>query len=120
MSKTADLATWVERHTPEQQSQIRWFADRVHAADGRIAEAIKWDRLTFTIEGNWHHWLCAVQATRRGVSPLLHKGALLDDPDLLLQGGGPYLRQVPFTEAAVRPEAVTRLVREAITHQTDL
>jgi hypothetical protein len=43
---------------------------------------------------------------------LRHEGALLDDPDLRL-------RQVPFTEAAVRPEAVTRRVREAITHHAD-
>jgi hypothetical protein len=43
MSQTADVATWVERHTPEQQSQIRWVSDRVHAADvtGEVGE-MRW------------------------------------------------------------------------------
>jgi hypothetical protein len=43
MSQTADVATWVERHNPDRQSQIRWFADRVHAADvtGEVGE-MRW------------------------------------------------------------------------------
>jgi hypothetical protein len=119
MNRPSDVRAWVERHAPEQQTQIQWFAHRVRYADDRITEAIKRHRPTFTIEEGWHQRLCGVQVIRRGVSLLLHKGGLLDDPERLLQGEGRYLRHIPFADAA-RPDAVTQVVREAIAHQTDL
>jgi hypothetical protein len=36
-------------------------------------------RLTFTREGDWHHWICAVSATKNAVKLVIHKGALLAD-----------------------------------------
>jgi hypothetical protein len=72
------------------------------------------------VAGDWHHWLCAVSVTGRGVSLMLHKGALLHDQQALLVGDGRYLRQLPFEVAANHPDAVVHLVREAIAHQTDM
>jgi hypothetical protein len=40
----------------------------------------KWGRLTFTRDGDWHHWLCAIAPGRKAVRLLVHKGALLADP----------------------------------------
>jgi hypothetical protein len=115
-----DVETWISGWNADQQAAVRWFADRAHEADSRISEAIKWRRLTFTVAGDWHHWLCAVSVTRRGVSLLLHKGALLHDPGELLVGEGRYLRQLPFEVAASHPDAVMDLVREAVARQTDM
>jgi hypothetical protein len=97
-----------------------WESERVHAADSRIAEAVKWRRLTFSIEDDWDHWIGAVSTTKRGVGLMLHKGALLDDPEDLLRGEGRYLRQIAFEEAADRPDVVTMVVRQAVEHQTDM
>jgi hypothetical protein len=105
---------------PDQQEQVRWLAGRVHAAGEGVDEAIKWRRLTFTIYGNWHHWLCAIAVTISEVSLVFHKGSLLDDPAGLLNGEGRYLRKVPHHQAAAYPEAVTALVTQAILHQTDM
>ena len=88
--------------------------------DPRIDEAIKWRRLTFTVEDDWHQWLCAIAVTRRGVRLMRHKGALLEDPHARLRGEGRYLRQLPFEEAAAHPEDVPGLIRQAIAHQRDL
>jgi hypothetical protein len=115
-----DIEAWISGWDAAEQAAVRWFADKVHEADPRISEAIKWRRLTFTVQGNWHHWLCAVGVTRRGVSLMLHKGALLHDPEALLVGEGRYLRQLPFEVAAGNPDAVVALVREAVAHQTDM
>ena len=95
-------------------------AGRVHAAGKGVAEAIKWQRLTFTVDGNWHHWLCAIAVTKGAVSLVFHKGSLLGDPAGMLQGDGRYLRQVPYDRAAADPGAVTALVRQAIARQTDM
>jgi hypothetical protein len=72
------------------------------------------------VAGNWHHWLCAIGVTKRGVNLMFHKGALLADPHGRLRGDGRYLRQLPYEEAAAHPEDAPELVREAIAHQTEL
>jgi len=115
-----EVKDWVRRWSPDQREQVAWLAGRVHAAGDGLDEAVKWGRLTFTVNGNWHHWLCAIAVTTRGVSLVFHKGALLEDPDGLLEGEGRYLRQAPYNRLAVDPEAVTALVRQAIARQTDM
>lgn len=115
-----EVQDWLSQWRPDQQEQVEWLAGRVHAVGEGVAEAIKWRRLTFTVDGNWHHWLCAIAVTPRGVNLMFHKGSLLDDPAGVLQGEGRYLRQIPHDQAAADPEAVTALVRQAIVHQTDM
>jgi hypothetical protein len=115
-----DVAAWLRRWDPDQREQVDWLVGRVHAAGAGVDEAVKWGRLTFTVGGNWHHWLCAVAVAPQGVSLVFHKGSLLDDPAALLEGEGRYLRQVPHERAAKDPEAVTELVRQAVARQTDM
>ena len=115
-----DVEEWLRKWSPAEQEQAQNLAAAVHAADEAIAEAIKWGRLTFTVDDNWHHWLCAIAVAKRGVSLVFHKGSLLEDPANLLQGAGRYLRQIPYDQAVAHAEAVTALVREAITHQTEM
>lgn len=115
-----EVEDWLRRWSPDQREQVEWLAGRVHAAGKDVAEAIKWRRLTFTVDGNWHHWLCAVAVTGGAVSLVFHKGSLLEDPADMLQGGEHYLRKLPYDRAAADPEAVTALVRQAIARQTDM
>jgi len=115
-----EVQDWLRRWSPDQREQAAWLAGRVHAAGDDVAEAVKWGRLTFTVNGNWHHWLCAIAVTRRAVRLVFHKGSLLDDPAGLLQGQGRYVREILHDRAAADPEAVTALVRQAIAHQTDM
>jgi hypothetical protein len=114
-----EVEAWLRKWRPDQRQQVDWLAGMVHAAGAGVDEAVKWSRLTFTVDGNWHHWLCAVAVAARGVHLVFHKGSLLDDPAGLLEGEGRYLRQVPHDKAAKDPGAVTGLVRQAIARQTD-
>ncbi|MFI7673926.1 DUF1801 domain-containing protein [Actinophytocola sp. NPDC049390] len=84
-----------------------------------LDEAVKWNRLTFTANGDWHHWVCAVAATGTAVYLVFHKGSLLADPAGLLTGDGKYTRQVPAAQALAAPGDVAGLVRDALAHQTD-
>jgi hypothetical protein len=115
-----EVEDWLRRWSPDQREQVEWLAGRVHGAAAGIAEAIRWGQLTFTVNGDWHHWLCAVAVSKRGVDLRFHKGSLLGDPAGLLRGEGRYLRQLPYDRAAAEPEAVTALVRQAVAHQTDM
>jgi len=85
-----------------------------------VAEAVKWRRLTFTVNDNWHNWLCAVDVAKDGAKLVFHKGALLDDPEHLLRGDNRYLRQIPYDQVTEHPDAVKSLVRSAVEHQTDM
>ncbi|CAM00279.1 hypothetical protein A8924_1339 [Saccharopolyspora erythraea NRRL 2338] len=51
---------------------------------------------------------------------MFHKGVLLDDPEGLLTGSGRYVREVSPTTAALRPDAVSALLRDAFARRTDL
>lgn len=115
-----DVEAWLAALPPHQRDQAEWLAARVHAAAPDIAEAVKWKRLTFTVDDNWHHWLCAVAATKKQVALTFHKGSLLADPDGLLGGTSQYTRQVGHDDARAAPAAVVALVGEAIAHQTDM
>jgi hypothetical protein len=118
-TRPRDVRDWLAKLPAERQEQAERLAELVHAAHPGVQEALKWRRLTFTVDGNWHHWLCAVAASKAG-SLTFHKGALLDDPAGLLEGDGRYTRQVPYERAAERPEAVIALVRDAVEHQEDM
>ena len=105
-----------------------WLADHPDARPltnlvrdiAKLDEDVKWGRLTFTADGDWHHWVCAVAATRKAVNLVFHKGSLLADPAGLLTGDGKYIRQLPAARAIAAPDEVAALVRAALAHQTDL
>lgn len=114
------VGEWLAALRPDQQEQVGRLVDAVRAAEPAVAQAVKWGRLTFTVGDDWHHWLCAVAVARSGVALTFHKGALLADPDGLLDGSGRYVRQVRHDQAVAHPDAVAALVRDAVAHQTDL
>jgi hypothetical protein len=118
--RPSEVEDWLRQRDEPQRAQAESLATLVHAAGSEVEEAVKWGRLTFTADENWHHWLCAVAATKRGVTLMFHKGALLDDPQRLLRGEGRYLRHVPHDRAASNPEAVTALVRQAVERQSEM
>jgi hypothetical protein len=83
--------------------------------------ARKWGRLTFTREGDWHHWICAVTATKRAVKLVIHKGALLADPHGVMEGRGRYTRSIAFRSAdEIDAGVVAPILREAAARQTEM
>ena len=118
--RMTEIEEWLGQVDPQNRERVEHLAALIHAADNDIDDAIKWRRLTFTKGGDWHHWLCAVAVTTRGVNLMFHKGALLDDPANLLRGEGKYLRQVPHDKAVANPAEITTLIRQAAERQTDM
>jgi hypothetical protein len=81
----------------------------------------KWRQLTFTREGDWHHWICAISPTRKAVKLVIHKGALLADPQGAMEGKGRYTRAIPFrTPDEIDPDVVAPILREAAARQTEM
>jgi hypothetical protein len=94
----------------------------IERAEPRMQAAIKWGQLTFTVDGNWHHWICALKGTRDDyVSFVMHKGAILQDKAGMLSGTGKYSRQVRISSTNdVDEAALTNLIRQAVVRQTDM
>jgi hypothetical protein len=106
-----------ERSRPIVERLLDVVADVLPDAE----HAQKWGRLTFTRNEDWHHWLCAIAPTGKGVKLLIHKGALLADPHGLLKGEGRYLRAIAFASPEdVDADVVGPILREAAARQSEL
>jgi hypothetical protein len=93
----------------------------VFDAEPRMEEAIKWNRITFTVHGDWRDWICGIETTKKQVNVVFHKGALLNDRSGVLQGAGKQTRQIGFASLAeIESNALIDLIREAVTKQTDM
>jgi hypothetical protein len=91
----------------------------LYTVEPGLEEAMKWNRITYTRNGNWHHWICGIGHGRAHVALSFHKGALLDDPAGLLRGSGAYLRQVYLTALTdIAPGPLADLLRQAVDKQT--
>lgn len=61
---TTEVQSWLDGLLPERRDDAEWFAAAVRNAIPKVDEAVKWGRLTFTVDGDWHHWLCGIAATK--------------------------------------------------------
>jgi hypothetical protein len=115
----------IDQHLPDLDDVWRLTVERVievilcELPDAQHAR--KWGRLTFTREGDWHHWICAVSATKNAVKLAVHKGALLADPHGAMEGNGRYTRVIPFrTPDEIDADVVAPILRQAADRQRDL
>lgn len=77
--------------------------------------AIKYRILMYALKGDFHTWVCAINAGRRHVALHFLYGFLLDDPRKVLRPGSSVLMtcDVPFDEE-VDADAVGAYVAEAV------
>jgi hypothetical protein len=67
-----------------QQVICREVRDLVHAADGEVAETIKFtNRPYFVLQGN----ICALLAAKDHVNVFLYDGAIVPDPEKVITSG---------------------------------
>jgi hypothetical protein len=115
----------IDKHLPGLDEVWRPTVERVIAAIlGELPDAQherKWGQLTFTREGDWHHWICAVSPTKKAVKLVIHKGALLADPQGAMEGNGRYTRAIPFRAPdEIDAAIVGPILREAAARQTEM
>ena len=87
----------------------------IRAAAPELETAIKYRLLSYTVERDWRHWVCAVNATKSAVCLRFLWGVLLDDPLGVLRPGTSTLMTWDIPRGAdIDPDAVGRYVREAL------
>lgn len=90
--------------------------------DGVIREAhpgfdvaVKYRILMYALHGDWRTWVCAIDASRKGVGLRFLYGVLLDDPRHVLRAGSSVLKTWDFGfDRVVYRAAVRAYVREAV------
>ena len=115
----------VDEHLPDLDQQWRSTAERLVALIlGELPHADharKWGQLTFTRDGDWQHWICAISPGKKAVRLTFHKGALLDDPHDAMEGEGRYVRAIRFQATdEIDPDLVAPIIREAVARQTEM
>ena len=87
----------------------------IRAAAPELETAIKYRLLSYTVERDWRHWVCAVNATKSAVCLRFLWGVLLDDPLGVLRKGSSTLMTWDIPRgAAVDTAAVASYVRNAL------
>jgi hypothetical protein len=115
----------IDKHLPDLGQELRASAKRlvevILAELPNAQHERKWGQLTFTCEGDWHHWICAVSPTKNTVKLVIHKGVLLADPHGVMEGKGRYVRAIVFRAAdEINPDVVAPILREAAARRKEM
>jgi hypothetical protein len=120
-----DVEAIVDKHLSDLDQEGRSTAKRlIEVILGELPDAqheCKWGQLTFTREGDWHHWICAVSTTTQAVKLVIHKGGLPADPHGAMQGQSRYSRTIRFRAPdEIDPDVVVPILREATARQKEM
>jgi hypothetical protein len=77
--------------------------------------AIKYKILMYALRGDWRTWVCAIDATKKGVSLRFLYGVLLDDSRGVLRAGSSVLKTWDFAfDDVIDAGAIGAYVAEAV------
>lgn len=109
-----EVDAWFDQYDNRQRELVQAVRDAVLDADARVTETIKWHAPTFVYKGNIASFY---PQTKTHASLMFHRGALLDDPDGLLEGEGDTSRVARFLDAddlERKLASLQRLIRQWI------
>lgn len=78
--------------------------------------AVKWHQLTFGINRDFHHWICAVRPSQKSIGLVFHFGGLLEDKDqLFLKGESIFFRKLEYKDPeSVDFQAIEYFIKQAL------
>jgi uncharacterized protein YdeI (YjbR/CyaY-like superfamily) len=113
MSFAAAVKAYIDDAPDFARPICRKLRSIVRKADERLVEEIKWGAPTYVHEGI----VCTIAAFKKHVALWLHKGALLDDPNGILQPGAKAktMKVLHFESTKdIDEAAITQFVRAAV------
>ena len=102
--------------TADRADMVRCIAQSVTRAHSGITSSIKWQKLTFALDDDYHHWLCQVGATKHAIVLYFHFGGMLNDSSQLFQPAtSEYVRKIEYHDLNdIDQDAIGDYVRQAI------
>ncbi len=112
------LEQYLEIYDDEAGAVFVQLDAAIRAAAPELESAIRYRLLSYTVERDWRHWVCAVNATRSAVCLRFLWGVLLEDPRGVLRPGTSTLMTWDLPRGAdVDAAAVGSYVRGALTRR---
>lgn len=77
---------------------------------------IKWNRLTYATNNDFHHWICGISILKDKVSLVFHFGGLLNDVNHNFTAGtSMFLRKMDYkTTNEINADVITDFLQQAI------
>lgn len=117
----AEVDKYIRGLSDNQQVMVTRLLGSLYQLNPNFNNKMRWGQINFTLNGDWHHWICAVYSTKTGVHLNFHKGSLLEDPAGLLEGTGRYSRTLKFqTPDEIDEAMVSYFLHQAIEKQLEL
>ena len=121
MALTPDVQRVRDSLSASEQEIFDAVVSLAEKVDPAFQSRIQWQKPTFTLNDNWHHWIFSLSKTKMGMTLTFNKGWLLEDPQKILSGDGKHLRMLRFTSVTeIEKDTVEKLIRQAIQHQLEL
>ena len=78
--------------------------------------AIKWGQLTFALDHDFHHWICAINITKTYVGINFHFGGLLEDPHNKFKAGtSRFLRKIEIRSLSeIENDLIKNFIDQAV------
>ena len=107
---------FVQGLTPEFAEIVTCLVEVIDHSPVKLDAAIKWRQLTFALQGDFHHWICAISVTKKSVGLVFHYGGLLSDTGGIFRSGeSKFLRKIEYhTIADVDSAVVLDFIRQAL------
>lgn len=117
MNNNSKVAEFLQKKQHPLTPEIHEVRKIILSTDDRIEETIKWSSPTFMYKGNIASFF---MYARKFVSLMFHKGALINDPNGLLEGDGKEARVARFDDMkdiAEKKQALQAVIKEWIKMQ---
>lgn len=119
MKKNPAVDDYLAKKNHPLTDEINRVREIILQTDDRIEETIKWSSPTFMYKGNMASYF---MNAKKHVSLMFHKGALINDPNGLLEGDGKEGRAAKFTDMSdieAKKPALESVVKEWIRMQDE-
>lgn len=109
------LQEFTRSASPEFASVVERIDAAITATGLNLSRAVKWGQLTYAVDRDYHHWICAIRITKKFAGLTFHFGGLLDDPrGVLIAGTSKFMRKIEYrSPAEVDPAVIADFVAQA-------
>ena len=101
-----DINTYLEQKPKDLRKVASRLMEIIISSHHGMEAEIKWGKPTFTINNDFHHWICAIQVLKSKVVLIFHFGGLLcDEKNRLIAGTSHFLRKLEYDSLSGIDEA---------------
>ena len=107
---------YISKINPDFRAIVESITKTIESTDKNLVCAVKWGRLTYGLSGDFHHWICGIAQTKKGINLIFHFGGILDDKEKkFISGDSFFLRKLEYSAISdVEEKVIKDFVKQAI------